>query len=98
MRSVSCATVDISNANVLLHCSIHELNLVGHVEDVCVAKTFQGRHLGKTLLDALNAIGKAVGVGKMSLNCSPQNIEFYRKCGYETAGQQMHILHKHNAS
>ena len=87
-----------SIANVLFYCSIHELGLVGHVEDVCVTKTLQGQHLGKTLLDALNAIGKAVGVGKMSLNCSQENIEFYRKCGYEKAGQQMHILHKPDAS
>ncbi|KAK9447383.1 acyl-CoA N-acyltransferase [Limtongia smithiae] len=68
---------------------IHECGLVGHIEDIAVAKSEQGKHLGKHLIEALDHIGKASGCYKNILDCSPHNEKFYEKCGYTNGGFEM---------
>ncbi|KAH0369420.1 acyl-CoA N-acyltransferase, partial [Aureobasidium melanogenum] len=70
---------------------IHDFTMVAHVEEVCVSASEQGKGLGLTVIQALNAIAKDLGVGKLILNCSEKNIKFYEKCGYSIAGQQMEL-------
>ncbi|CAD0089671.1 unnamed protein product [Aureobasidium vineae] len=65
--------------------------MVAHVEEVCVSASQQGKGLGLILIQALNATAKDLGVGKLILNCSKENIKFYEKCGYSIAGQQMEL-------
>lgn len=70
--------------------------MVAHVEEVCVAASQQGKSLGLTIIQALNATAKTLGVGKLILNCSDKNVKFYEKCGYSTAGQQMELKYSNN--
>lgn len=70
---------------------IHECGLVGHIEDIAVAKDQQGKKLGIRLIKALIAIGKAQGAYKVILDCSDHNIGFYEKCGLVKAGVEMSI-------
>ncbi|KAK9457139.1 acyl-CoA N-acyltransferase [Dipodascopsis uninucleata] len=68
---------------------IHACGLVGHIEDIAIAKTEQGKHLGITIINALDFIGKKVGCYKNILDCSPKNEPFYIKCGYSNSGYEM---------
>ncbi|VVT51755.1 uncharacterized protein SAPINGB_P003202 [Magnusiomyces paraingens] len=70
---------------------IHGCGLVGHIEDIAVNKSQQGKRLGISLISALTAIGKAAGVYKIILDCSEHNVAFYQKCGYSVAGVEMSI-------
>ncbi|KAK9233938.1 acyl-CoA N-acyltransferase [Lipomyces kononenkoae] len=68
---------------------IHECGLVGHIEDIAVAKSEQGKKLGIKIIGALDFIGKKTGCYKNILDCSPHNEQFYVKCGYSNAGFEM---------
>lgn len=46
---------------------IHELGLVGHIEDIAVAKDQQGKKLGLRIIQALDFVAKEVGCYKVSL-------------------------------
>lgn len=68
---------------------IHNLGLVGHIEDIAVAKDQQGKKLGLRLIQALDYLAKEVGCYKSILDCSEANEGFYVKCGYRRAGLEM---------
>jgi len=68
---------------------IHNLGLVGHIEDIAVAKDQQGKKLGLKLIQALDFIAEKVGCYKCILDCSETNEGFYVKCGYKRAGLEM---------
>ncbi len=44
--------------------SIHNLGLVGHIEDIAVAKDQQGKKLGLRLIQALDFIAEKIGCYK----------------------------------
>ncbi|KAH8158521.1 hypothetical protein CIB48_g9726 [Xylaria polymorpha] len=68
---------------------IHNLGLVGHIEDIAVAKDQQGKKLGLRLIQALDFIAQKVGCYKSILDCSEANEGFYVKCGFRRAGLEM---------
>lgn len=69
--------------------SIHNLGLVGHIEDIAVAKDQQGKKLGLKIIQALDFIAEKVGCYKSILDCSETNEGFYVKCGFKRAGLEM---------
>jgi GNAT superfamily N-acetyltransferase len=48
----------------LLH-SIHSLGMVGHIEDIAVAKDQQGKKLGLRIIQALDYVAEQVGCYKV---------------------------------
>lgn len=50
------------------------LGLVGHIEDIAVAKDQQGKKLGLRVIQALTGISEGRGCYKTILNCSETNI------------------------
>ena len=46
--------------------SIHNLSLVGHIEDIVVNKDQQGKKLGLRIIEALDYIAEKVGCYKVS--------------------------------
>ncbi|KKA28509.1 hypothetical protein TD95_002888 [Thielaviopsis punctulata] len=68
---------------------IHNLGLVGHIEDIAVAKDQQGKKLGLRIIQALDYIAAQVGCYKSILDCSEANEGFYIKCGFRRAGLEM---------
>ncbi|EON97044.1 putative glucosamine 6-phosphate n-acetyltransferase protein [Phaeoacremonium minimum UCRPA7] len=68
---------------------IHNLGLVGHIEDIAVAKDQQGKKLGLRIIQALDYIAEQVGCYKTILDCSEANEGFYVKCGFRRAGLEM---------
>lgn len=68
---------------------IHQLGLVGHIEDIAVAKDQQGKKLGLRIIQALDFVAEKVGCYKTILDCSEANEGFYVKCGFKRAGLEM---------
>lgn len=84
---------------------IHNLGLVGHIEDIAVAKDQQGKKLGLRIIQALDFVAEKVGCYKVGLHtkpgdeylrsaqtildCSEANEGFYVKCGFKRAGLEM---------
>ncbi len=48
-----------------MSCSIHNLGLVGHIEDIAVAKDQQGKKLGLRIIQALDYVAEKVGCYKV---------------------------------
>lgn len=72
-----------------LRYSIHNLGIVGHIEDIAVAKDQQGKKLGLKIIQALDFVAEKVGCYKSILDCSEANEGFYVKCGFKRAGLEM---------
>lgn len=68
---------------------IHELGLVGHIEDIAVETGQQGKKLGLRIIQALDYVAANVGCYKSILDCSEVNEGFYVKCGFKRAGLEM---------
>ncbi|KAF3077843.1 Glucosamine-phosphate N-acetyltransferase-like protein [Orbilia oligospora] len=69
--------------------SIRNCGLVGHIEDIAVAKDQQGKKLGLRMINALDHIAEKAGCYKSILDCSENNRGFYEKCGFKFAGVEM---------
>lgn len=65
------------------------LGSVGHIEDIAVDKSQQGKKLGLRIIQALTHISESSGCYKTILNCSDANIPFYQKCGYVKKENEM---------
>ncbi|KAH9829879.1 acyl-CoA N-acyltransferase [Rhodofomes roseus] len=65
------------------------LGSVGHIEDIAVDKSQQGKKLGLRIIQALTGISENSGCYKTILNCSDSNIPFYQKCGFEKKENEM---------
>lgn len=48
---------------------IHQLGLVGHIEDIAVAKDQQGKKLGLRIIQALDFVAEKVGCYKVCGHC-----------------------------
>lgn len=70
---------------------IHEGGKVGHIEDISVAKSQQGKKLGLAMITGLTQLASEAGCYKVILDCSPHNVGFYEKCGYKNEGVEMAI-------
>lgn len=60
-RSCRCACADLPFSD-----SIHNLGMVGHIEDIVVNKDQQGKKLGLRIIEALDYIAEKVGCYKVS--------------------------------
>jgi len=65
------------------------LGSVGHIEDIAVDKSQQGKKLGLRIIHALTHISENSGCYKTILNCSDANIPFYQKCGFVQKENEM---------
>lgn len=68
---------------------IHECGSIGHIEDIAVATTEQGKKLGFSMICGLTEVAQKSGCYKVILDCSPHNVGFYEKCGYKNEGVEM---------
>lgn len=55
-----------NHLSLSLPSSIHNLGLVGHIEDIAVAKDQQGKKLGLRIIQALDYVAEKVGCYKVS--------------------------------
>ncbi|KAL0570907.1 Glucosamine-phosphate N-acetyltransferase-like protein [Marasmius crinis-equi] len=62
---------------------------VGHIEDIAVDKSQQGKKLGLRIIQVLTQLSEQAGCYKTILNCSDANIPFYEKCGFVKKENEM---------
>ena len=53
---------------------LRNLGKVGHIEDIAVSKTMQGKKLGLRIIQALTGFSETMGCYKTILNCSDDNV------------------------
>jgi len=70
---------------------IHKLSSVGHIEDVVVDKNYREKGLGKLLVNYCIEYAKSNGCYKIILNCSKDNMDFYKKCGFTNKNFEMSL-------
>jgi citrate lyase synthetase len=80
-----------------IDCSIHSCALAGHIEDIAVSKSEQGKKLGIKIIHTLMDISEKVGCYKTTLVCADHNVKFYERCGFvkgqnEMVRSSLHIL------
>jgi len=68
---------------------IHQMGLVGHVEDVVVDEKYRGLKLGVKIIDRLVEKANDLSCYKVILNCYERNAGFYVKCGFAMSGLEM---------
>ena len=68
---------------------IHGGKYVGHIEDIVVDDKHRSMGIAKNILDELLLSSKYHDCYKVILDCKPELIEFYEKCGFELRGNQM---------
>ncbi|XP_068597146.1 glucosamine 6-phosphate N-acetyltransferase [Brachionichthys hirsutus] len=69
------------------HKFIHSCAKRGRVEDVVVSDMCRGKQLGKLLVSTLTLLSKKLNCYKITLECAPQNVAFYQKCGYDPSSE-----------
>ena len=72
-----------------LRFSIHDLGIIGHIEEIAILKDYQKKGLGVKLLASISSIAKNVGCYKTILGSGEHNEPFYEKCGFEKQGRVM---------
>ena len=68
---------------------LRSLATAGHIEDIAVDHSMQGKGLGKVLINTLTSLSEQAGAYKTILDCSDDNVPFYKKCAYEVKGVEM---------
>lgn len=72
---------------------IHGGGKVGHIEDVVVAKNFQGKGIGQKVVHALLEYAQKRGCYKTILDCTDDLIPFYEKLGFKRHSNAMRFDH-----
>lgn len=72
---------------------IHEGGNVGHIEDVVVAREYQGRGIGEMLVQSLLELAKENNCYKTILDCSDDVKPFYEKIGFKRHSNGMRFDH-----
>ncbi|KAJ6654003.1 hypothetical protein lerEdw1_007512 [Lerista edwardsae] len=74
----SCAK---EKGNILIILSLQR----GRIEDVVVSGECRGKQLGKLLTSTLTLLSKRLNCYKITLECLPKNVAFYKKFGYSVS-------------
>jgi glucosamine-phosphate N-acetyltransferase len=80
----------IATGKLIIEYKLHNnFTNMGHIEDLVVHNEFRGKGLGKLITDFLHLRAKELMCYKVILNCSTENVEFYKKCGFKQKGVEM---------
>jgi len=72
---------------------IHGGGKVGHIEDVVVAKGFQGKGIGQKIVKSLLKYAQEKGCYKTILDCTDDLVPFYEKIGFKRYSNSMRFDH-----
>jgi glucosamine-phosphate N-acetyltransferase len=62
---------------------IHNMGLVGHIEDIVIHNNYRKQGLGKKLIDELINISIQSNCYKIILDCNEKNVNFYQNSGFK---------------
>lgn len=72
---------------------IHDGGKVGHIEDVVVAKEFQGKGIGQKIVKSMLEYAQEHGCYKTILDCTDELIPFYESVGFKRYSNSMRFDH-----
>ena len=72
---------------------IHGGGKVGHIEDVVVAKEFQGKGIGQKIVKSMLKYAQEQGCYKTILDCTDDLISFYESIGFKRHSNSMRFDH-----
>lgn len=72
---------------------IHGGGKVGHIEDVVVAKEFQGKGIGQKIVKSMLKYAQDQGCYKTILDCTDELIPFYERIGFKKYSNSMRFDH-----
>ena len=70
---------------------IHGGCFAGHIEDVSVAETHQGRGVGRALVEHCVQVARQRHCYKVVLECDDDVVKFYEKLGFRISGHAMRM-------
>jgi glucosamine-phosphate N-acetyltransferase len=70
---------------------IHNGGKVGHIEDVVTRKGYEGKGIGKKVIEELIKIARENECYKVILDCNEKVMEFYEKMGFRKHALMMRI-------
>lgn len=73
---------------------IHDGGKIGHIEDVVVRKGYQGKGVGKKIVNALLKYAEKKGCYKTILDCTEDLIPFYENLGFKRHSNSMRFDHR----
>jgi glucosamine-phosphate N-acetyltransferase len=84
----------IGSASIIIEQKfIHGGGKVGHIEDVVVAKKFQGKGIGQKIVKSLLEYAQKQGCYKTILDCTDEVIPFYERIGFKRYSNSMRFDH-----
>ena len=69
----------------------HNCGIAAHIEDIVVDKDYRCQGIGKMLVAHLVELAKLSKAYKIILDCDPEKINFYEKCGFYLNGVAMRM-------
>ena len=77
----------VGTATLLLERKLsHGGKLAATIQDVSINSSYQSKGIGKELVQHCIQYARALGCYKVTLNCTPDKVAFYGKCGLEESG------------
>lgn len=73
---------------------IHDGGKVGHIEDVVIRNGYQGKGVGKKIVNALLKYAEKKGCYKTILDCTDDLIPFYENLGFKRHSNSMRFDHR----
>lgn len=70
---------------------IHNGGKAGHIEDVATREGYEGKGIGKKVIEELIKIATENGCYKVILDCNEKVIEFYEKTGFRKNAIMMRL-------
>lgn len=84
----------VATATILLETKLRYTNLCCHIEDVAVDKKHRGKGYGRSMVEYVMKQAYSMGCYKIKLNCSDDNVGFYKKLGFYKSSNGMEISNK----
>lgn len=78
-----------SNTLLIEQKFIHNGGKVGHIEDVVTKKGYEGMGIGTALVGGSLRFARQMKCYKVILDCSEENVPFYKKIGFKDYGASM---------
>jgi glucosamine-phosphate N-acetyltransferase len=82
----------IGTASLILeHKFLHRGGTIGHIEDVAVHPSAQGKGVGTAVVQSLIDLARESGCYKVILSCTDKNTAFYTRLGFRRHDNGMRI-------